>query len=52
MRFETARKTLQRDAEWLGITLGELLRDLETYPLAHKLSTVAAYRVYKDYQYV
>ena len=52
MRPETARKNLLKDAEWLGITLGELLRDLEVYPLAHKLSTIAAYKVYKESQYV
>lgn len=49
MRLETAINTLIREVEFLGFkNLGELVDDMAKNPLAYKLSTVEAYRVYRE----
>ena len=50
-QLRTAQRTLQQDAEWLGISLAQLLEDLEQYPLAHRWSTQLAYHVYRELAY-
>lgn len=43
---------LLREVEFLGYkNLGQLVEDLERYPLAFPLKTIEAYRVYKELAY-
>lgn len=49
MKLETAINTLIKEVEFLGFkNLGELVDDMEQNPLAYKLSTIQAYKVYKE----
>ena len=50
--LRSATRRLEKDAEFLGITLSQLLEDLERYPLAHKWSTMLAYSVYRELAYI
>ena len=49
MRYETARKILIKEVDFLGFkNLGELIEDIELNPLAYNMNTMLAYRVYKE----
>lgn len=52
MKLRGAMTVLLREVEFLGYkNLGQLVEDLERYPLAFPLKTIEAYRVYKELAY-
>lgn len=53
MKLKGAMTQLLKEIEFLGYkNLGELVSDLEKYPLSFPLRTVEAYRVYKELAYI
>ena len=53
MKLETAIKVLVKEVEFLGFkNLGELVKDIESQPLAYPQSAITAYNVYKELAYV
>jgi len=53
MKLETAIKTLIKEVNFLGYkNLGELVEDIEKYPLAYPLAVMTAFRVYRDAAYI
>lgn len=53
MKLTTAMNQLIREVEFLGYkNLGDLVSDMEKYPLAFPLRTIEAYKTYKELAYV
>ena len=53
MKLTTAMNVLIREVNFLGYqNLGELVEDLERDPGPFKLSTIQAYRTYKELAYI
>jgi hypothetical protein len=53
MKLQTAMNQLLKEVDFLGYkNLGELLQDLEKYPLSFPLRTIEAYKTYKELAYV
>lgn len=53
MKLATAMNVLIREVEFLGYkNLGELVEDLERDPGPFKLSTIAAYKTYRELAYL
>jgi hypothetical protein len=51
MKLTTAIGVLKKECEFLGLTMPELLDELEKAPLSFPLRTIEAYKAYKaDYE--
>lgn len=53
MKLQTAMNQLIKEVNFLGYkNLGELVVDLEKYPLSFPLRTIQAYKTYKELAYI